>query len=153
LLAVEVLTWIGHAKTQRLNGVMETVVLMDYNILTMNSRDRLAFNKNILRKYIRECAIKESYIGAPWMVKVRTILGYAFVDATKTCRPSDSLFCYLCCFLDNQSSLCKKYDVETKLPSDLNEARILAISKINKRKVTKQDIKKKGLMQRIVKIR
>lgn len=52
---------------------METVILTDYNMLIMNSRDRLAFNKNILRKYIRECATKESYIGAPWMVKVRAI--------------------------------------------------------------------------------
>ncbi|KAG0367850.1 ATP-utilizing chromatin assembly and remodelling N-terminal-domain-containing protein [Gamsiella multidivaricata] len=33
------------------------------------SRDRLAFNKNILRKYIRECSSKENYIGAPWLVK------------------------------------------------------------------------------------
>jgi hypothetical protein len=33
------------------------------------SRDRLAFNKNILRKYIRECSTKENYIGAPWQVK------------------------------------------------------------------------------------
>ncbi|KAF8923559.1 hypothetical protein BGZ58_002805 [Dissophora ornata] len=33
------------------------------------NRDRLAFNKNILRKYIRECATKENYIGAPWIVK------------------------------------------------------------------------------------
>ncbi|KAI1318638.1 hypothetical protein EDD11_006139 [Mortierella claussenii] len=33
------------------------------------SRDRLAFNKNILRKYIRECSSKENYMGAPWIIK------------------------------------------------------------------------------------
>ncbi|KAF9325656.1 hypothetical protein BG006_010861 [Podila minutissima] len=43
---------------------MERVV--DCSLL---SRDRLAFNKNIIRKYIRECTTKESYIGAPWLVK------------------------------------------------------------------------------------
>ncbi|KAF9175485.1 hypothetical protein BGX21_010321 [Mortierella sp. AD011] len=36
---------------------------------SLMSRDRLAFNKNILRKYIRECSTKENYIGAPWLVK------------------------------------------------------------------------------------
>ncbi|KAF9932980.1 hypothetical protein BGZ65_004260, partial [Modicella reniformis] len=43
---------------------MERVV--DCSLL---SRDRLAFNKNILRKYIRECSTKENYMGAPWLVK------------------------------------------------------------------------------------
>jgi bromodomain adjacent to zinc finger domain protein 1A len=32
-------------------------------------RDRLAYSKNMLKKVIRECASKESYIGAPWIVK------------------------------------------------------------------------------------
>ncbi|KAF9437302.1 hypothetical protein BGZ76_001308 [Entomortierella beljakovae] len=36
---------------------------------SLMSRDRLAFNKNILRKYIRECSTKENYIGAPWLIK------------------------------------------------------------------------------------
>ncbi|GJJ72255.1 hypothetical protein EMPS_04612 [Entomortierella parvispora] len=83
---------------QKGRGIPDMERVVDCSLL---SRDRLAFNKNILRKYIRECATKESYIGAPWMVK---------------------------------PFLCKKYDVETKLPSDLNEARNRAILKINKRK-------------------
>ncbi|KAF9927852.1 hypothetical protein FBU30_002815 [Linnemannia zychae] len=65
------------------------------------SRERLAFNKNILRKYIRECSSKESYIGAPWIVK---------------------------------PSLVKKYDIEAKLPPELQAARDAAFIKLKKRK-------------------
>ncbi|KAG1066400.1 hypothetical protein G6F42_026669 [Rhizopus arrhizus] len=32
-------------------------------------RDRFAFSKNLLRKFIREYASKDTYIGAPWVVK------------------------------------------------------------------------------------
>ncbi|CEP08391.1 hypothetical protein [Parasitella parasitica] len=32
-------------------------------------RDRYAFSKNLLRKFIREYASKDTYIGAPWVVK------------------------------------------------------------------------------------
>ncbi|KAG0322830.1 hypothetical protein BGZ99_003142 [Dissophora globulifera] len=47
-------------------GIEDMERVVDCSLL---SRDRLAFNKNILRKYIRECATKESYMGAPWIVK------------------------------------------------------------------------------------
>ncbi|KAG0379361.1 hypothetical protein BGX24_000705 [Mortierella sp. AD032] len=40
------------------------------------SRERLAFNKNIIRKYVRECSSKESYIGAPWIVKPSLVKKY-----------------------------------------------------------------------------
>ena len=33
------------------------------------SRDRLAFSKTILRKYIRDCVIRDASVGAPWTVK------------------------------------------------------------------------------------
>ncbi|KAG0209294.1 hypothetical protein BGX28_010397 [Mortierella sp. GBA30] len=48
------------------NGIDDMQRTVDCSSL---SRDRLAFNKNILRKYIRECATKENYIGAPWLIK------------------------------------------------------------------------------------
>ncbi|KAG0257264.1 hypothetical protein BG011_004056 [Mortierella polycephala] len=47
-------------------GIEDMERVVDCSLL---SRDRLAFNKNILRKYIRECATKENYMGAPWLVK------------------------------------------------------------------------------------
>ncbi|KAG0331019.1 hypothetical protein BG004_001863 [Podila humilis] len=75
---------------------MERVV--DCSLL---SRDRLAFNKNIIRKYIRECTTKESYIGAPWLVK---------------------------------PALARKFRINTKLPTDLQSIRDIAIKKIMKRK-------------------
>ena len=34
-----------------------------------NSRDRLAFSKSILKRYLRECLMREASIGAPWCVK------------------------------------------------------------------------------------
>ncbi|GAA5938072.1 hypothetical protein JCM3775_005332 [Rhodotorula graminis] len=33
------------------------------------SRDRLAFSKSILKRYLRECLMREAAIGAPWIVK------------------------------------------------------------------------------------
>ncbi|GAA5903648.1 hypothetical protein JCM8208_003644 [Rhodotorula glutinis] len=33
------------------------------------SRDRLAFSKSILKRYLRECLMREASIGAPWIVK------------------------------------------------------------------------------------
>lgn len=33
------------------------------------SRDRLAFSKSILKRYIRECVNREAAIGSPWIVK------------------------------------------------------------------------------------
>ncbi|KAN0063952.1 hypothetical protein ACQY0O_003558 [Thecaphora frezii] len=33
------------------------------------SRDRLAFSKTILRKYIRDCVLRDASVGAPWVVK------------------------------------------------------------------------------------
>ncbi|KAF9955385.1 hypothetical protein BGZ70_010259 [Mortierella alpina] len=48
------------------NGIEDMQRVVDCSSL---SRDRLAFNKNILRKYIRECSTKDNYIGAPWLVK------------------------------------------------------------------------------------
>ncbi|KAG0242609.1 ATP-utilizing chromatin assembly and remodelling N-terminal-domain-containing protein [Mortierella sp. GBAus27b] len=51
---------------QKGNGIEDMERVVDCSLL---SRDRLAFNKNILRKYIRECSTKENYLGAPWIVK------------------------------------------------------------------------------------
>lgn len=34
-----------------------------------NSRDRLAFSKSILKRYLRECLMRDASIGAPWIVK------------------------------------------------------------------------------------
>ncbi|KAF9581312.1 hypothetical protein BGW38_001714 [Lunasporangiospora selenospora] len=48
------------------NGIEDMKRVVDCNVL---SRDRLAFNKNIIRKYVRECTNKENYLGAPWVVK------------------------------------------------------------------------------------
>ncbi|GAA5995905.1 uncharacterized protein JCM10292_004821 [Rhodotorula paludigena] len=33
------------------------------------SRDRLAFSKSILKRYLRECLMRDAAIGAPWVVK------------------------------------------------------------------------------------
>ncbi|PHZ15046.1 uncharacterized protein RHIMIDRAFT_277004 [Rhizopus microsporus ATCC 52813] len=35
-------------------------------------RDRFAFSKNLLKKYIKEHAVKDTYIGAPWNIKPDT---------------------------------------------------------------------------------
>ncbi|KAF9110834.1 hypothetical protein BGX27_005824 [Mortierella sp. AM989] len=51
---------------QKGNAIDNMERIVDCSLM---SRDRLAFNKNILRKYIRECSTKENYIGAPWLVK------------------------------------------------------------------------------------
>ncbi|KAG0282898.1 hypothetical protein BGZ96_012730 [Linnemannia gamsii] len=51
---------------KRGRGIEDMERVVDCSLL---SRERLAFNKNIIRKYVRECSAKESYIGAPWMVK------------------------------------------------------------------------------------
>ncbi|CAO3677569.1 unnamed protein product [Umbelopsis ramanniana] len=64
-------------------------------------RDRLAYSKNMLKKVIRECASKESYIGAPWIVKP------AFAE---------------------------KYDIDSRLPADLQEAKDKVMLKTRKRK-------------------
>ncbi|KAF9150807.1 hypothetical protein BG015_007352 [Linnemannia schmuckeri] len=51
---------------KRGRGIEDMERVVDCSLL---SRERLAFNKNIIRKYVRECSAKESYIGAPWTVK------------------------------------------------------------------------------------
>ena len=61
------------------NEYLYTVQLLDeegkYNGSLMEvkgrviSRDRLAFSKTILRKYIRTCVVRDASIGAPWVVK------------------------------------------------------------------------------------
>ncbi|KAG0074351.1 hypothetical protein BGZ90_010839 [Linnemannia elongata] len=51
---------------KRGRGIEDMERVVDCSLL---SRERLAFNKNIIRKYVRECSAKENYIGAPWMVK------------------------------------------------------------------------------------
>lgn len=33
-------------------------------------RDRRVFCRHLLQRFVRECAQKDSYIGAPWLVKV-----------------------------------------------------------------------------------
>lgn len=33
------------------------------------SRDRLTFSKTILRKYIRECVVRDPSVGSPWIVR------------------------------------------------------------------------------------
>jgi bromodomain adjacent to zinc finger domain protein 1A len=34
-----------------------------------DSRDRLAFSKSILKRYIRECVQRDALIASPWIVK------------------------------------------------------------------------------------
>ncbi|KAF9427188.1 hypothetical protein BGZ94_005333 [Podila epigama] len=63
-------------------GIKDMLRVADCSLL---SRDRLTFNKNIIRKYIRECTSKEAYIGAPWIV--RPALARKFGIETKL--PSD----------------------------------------------------------------
>ncbi|KAI9248962.1 ATP-utilizing chromatin assembly and remodelling N-terminal-domain-containing protein [Helicostylum pulchrum] len=43
-------------------------VVPDYKL----KRDRLAFSKNLLKKFIKEYTVKDSYIGAPWIVRPDT---------------------------------------------------------------------------------
>ncbi|KAF8961901.1 hypothetical protein BGZ46_001268 [Entomortierella lignicola] len=58
--------YLVQALDQKGNAIDKKEHIVDCSMI---SRDRLAFNKNILRKYIRECSTKENYIGAPWLVK------------------------------------------------------------------------------------
>ncbi|KAG0218268.1 hypothetical protein BGX33_007946 [Mortierella sp. NVP41] len=59
---------------KRGRGIEDMERVVDCSLL---SRERLSFNKNIIRKYIRECSAKESYIGAPWLVKASLVKKYA----------------------------------------------------------------------------
>ncbi|KAG0271064.1 hypothetical protein BGZ95_001189 [Linnemannia exigua] len=58
---------------KRGRGIEDMERVVDCSLL---SRERLAFNKNIIRKYVRECSSKESYIGAPWIVKPSLVKKY-----------------------------------------------------------------------------
>ncbi|KAI7869325.1 ATP-utilizing chromatin assembly and remodelling N-terminal-domain-containing protein [Spinellus fusiger] len=49
-----------------LEGIEDCVKLVGKTEL---KRDRLSYSKNLLKKFIRRCATKETYMGAPWMVK------------------------------------------------------------------------------------
>lgn len=51
---------------QDMEGIDDCIRIVTSDTL---KRDRLAFSKNMLKKVIRDCAVKESYIGAPWIVK------------------------------------------------------------------------------------
>lgn len=42
----------------------------------LNSRDRLAFSKSILRRFIRECVTRDAAIASPWVVKPALSLRY-----------------------------------------------------------------------------
>ncbi|KAI8373223.1 ATP-utilizing chromatin assembly and remodelling N-terminal-domain-containing protein [Radiomyces spectabilis] len=71
-------------------------------------RDRLAFSKNLLKKFIRECTTKDTYNGAPWVLK---------------------------------PEVAERFDLDTTLPSSLQEAKDLAYSKSRKRKAMATDQK------------
>ncbi|KAI9314873.1 ATP-utilizing chromatin assembly and remodelling N-terminal-domain-containing protein [Dichotomocladium elegans] len=49
-----------------LTGLPEYIQIVTKSDL---KRDRLQFSKNLLKKFLRESMTKESYIGAPWVVK------------------------------------------------------------------------------------
>lgn len=34
-----------------------------------NSRDRLTFSKTILKKYMKDCVVRDAWVGAPWIVR------------------------------------------------------------------------------------
>lgn len=38
-------------------------------MISSPSRDRLAFSKSILKRYIRECVQRDAIIASPWIVK------------------------------------------------------------------------------------
>ncbi|KAF9549729.1 hypothetical protein EC957_002793 [Mortierella hygrophila] len=67
---------------KRGRGIEDMERVVDCSLL---SRERLAFNKNIIRKYVRECSAKENYIGAPWMVKTSLAKKYGI----ETILPAD----------------------------------------------------------------
>lgn len=41
-------------------------------LIIFSRRDRLAFSKNLLKKFIKEYTVKDSYIGAPWIIRQDT---------------------------------------------------------------------------------
>lgn len=43
---------------------------------TASSRDRLAFSKSILKRYIRECVQRDALIASPWIVKPAIALAF-----------------------------------------------------------------------------
>ncbi|KAK4705880.1 hypothetical protein P7C70_g319, partial [Phenoliferia sp. Uapishka_3] len=45
------------------------------------SRDRLAFSKSILKRYIRECVHRDALIGSPWIVKPAIALQFGIPQA------------------------------------------------------------------------
>ncbi|CAM0142645.1 hypothetical protein VKS41_002800 [Umbelopsis sp. WA50703] len=51
---------------QDLEGIEDCIHTVTSNDL---KRDRLTYSKNMLKKVIRECAVKDTYVGAPWVVK------------------------------------------------------------------------------------
>ncbi|KAI9013772.1 ATP-utilizing chromatin assembly and remodelling N-terminal-domain-containing protein [Phycomyces nitens] len=44
-------------------------------------RDRLSYSKNLLKNFIRRCTVKETYVGAPWLVKAGLAEKYG-IDST-----------------------------------------------------------------------
>ncbi|RUP16258.1 hypothetical protein BC936DRAFT_139538, partial [Jimgerdemannia flammicorona] len=59
-------------------GIEDCIKVVRRGVL---SRDRLAFSKNLMRKFIRECTTKDSYVGAPWLIKGAVAKKYG-IDTT-----------------------------------------------------------------------
>ncbi|KAG0174583.1 hypothetical protein DFQ28_005738 [Apophysomyces sp. BC1034] len=75
-------------------------------------RDRLAYSKNLLKKFIRECTTRDTYIGAPWLIN---------------------------------PLIAEKYDIDTTLPYELQEAKDNVYLKSRRKKPLSVPVRKGAL--------
>lgn len=65
--------WKPHGHTESLDEVclldLEWRICSVWHISCICSRDRLAFSKSILRRFIRDCVDRDAAVASPWTVK------------------------------------------------------------------------------------
>ncbi len=58
-----------HGSTVRRHEVRILVAALYLPLTCFSSRDRLAFSKSILRRFIRDCVDRDAAVASPWTVK------------------------------------------------------------------------------------
>ena len=57
-------------------------------IYALHRRDKRVFNRHMIQRLIRECSKRDSYIGAPWLIKVDFLFGLETEVILKTLNRS-----------------------------------------------------------------
>lgn len=61
--------WHDHGSTVRRHEVRILIAALYLPLTCFSSRDRLAFSKSILRRFIRDCVDRDAAVASPWTVK------------------------------------------------------------------------------------